>query len=488
MTDRTFHISQQLRSNRLIFGLLSILLPLAAGWMIGTWGTMSGLLIVGVPIALTVLVSILVEPKLGLLIYINLGFFLGFSRFIPVELPLGLALDGVIMLTLMGVILNGRRMNWHRLHHPVFYILTVWLFYTILEFFNPEAPYQPAWFFHARFFSLNWFYIAIIVLVMDITRADIRLFFKIWLGWSLFACFWAFKQQYIGVAEAEAIWLAQGAAKTHVLWGQLRSFSFYSDASQFGAEMAGVTLVCLIVLIEEKNFIRKVSFIVLALLFFWGFAVSGTRSALFVLLGGYPAYLVLRRNVRLLLGGIAAAIPILVILLFTSIGDSNYQIFRIRSALHPNQDASFLVRLENQAKLKAYLKDLPFGAGIGTSGDMGARFSPEHPASIIPPDSWYVEIWIETGVVGLTLYLLVLASIIALGIYKVWQIKDPWLSKLMIALLAEFIGIIVMSYSNPTIGQFPTSTILFISSILFTTCERWDTAKAKTPGAVNVVA
>jgi putative inorganic carbon (HCO3(-)) transporter len=456
--------------------------------MIGTWGTISGLLIVGVPIALTVLISILVKPKLGLLIYINLGFFLGFSRFIPVELPMGLALDGVIMLTLLSVILNARQMNWQRLHHPVFYMLTVWLFYTILEYFNPEAPYQPAWFFHARFFSLNWFYIAIIILVMPITRADLRVFMKIWLGWSLFACFWAFKQQYIGVAEAEAIWLAQGAAKTHILWGQLRSFSFYSDASQFGAEMAGVTLVCIILLIEEKNVLRKGIFLALVLLFFWGFAVSGTRSALFVLIGGYGAYLVLRRNVRLLLAGVAAVIPIMVILLFTSIGDSNYQILRIRSALHPSQDASFLVRLENQAKLKAYLKDLPFGAGIGTSGDMGARFSPNHPASIIPPDSWYVEIWIETGVVGLTLYLLMLAGIIALGAYKVWQVKDPWLSKLMIALLAEFIGIIVMSYSNPTIGQFPTSTILFISSILFTTCERWDTVKTNAARVANSMA
>jgi putative inorganic carbon (HCO3(-)) transporter len=488
MTDRIVYVTHQLRNNRWLYGVLGLLLPLIAGWMIGTWGTISGLLIVGVPILLLVLVSILVEPKWGLLIYVNLGFLLGFTRFINVELPLGLALDGVIMLTLMGVILNSKRMNWQRLHHPVFYMLTVWLFYTILEFFNPEAPYPLAWFFHARFFSLNWFYVAIVILVMPITRADIRLYVKIWLGWSLFACFWAFKQQYIGVAEAEAIWLAQGAAKTHVLWGQLRSFSFYSDASQFGAEMAGVTLVCLIVLIEEKNLLRKVCFIILALLFFWGFAVSGTRSALFVLLGGYPAYLVLRRNIRLLLGGVAAAIPIMAILLFTSIGDSNYQIFRIRSALHPSQDASFLVRLENQTKLKAYLKDLPFGAGIGTSGDMGARFSPEHPASIIPPDSWYVEIWIETGVVGLTLYLLMLVGIITVGSYNVWHINDPWLSKIMIALLAEFIGIIVMSYSNPTLGQIPTSTILFINSILFTSCKRWDTVKASLPKSFNVTA
>lgn len=475
MFDRTFILVQQLRYNRELFTGLGLLIAVMAGWLIGNFGVMGGLITVGLPVALFFVVSILLEPKIGLLLYIHLGFALGFTRFVQSEIPFGLALDGVIMLTLLSVLFNAKRMNWKRLRHPVYFLLVFWLVYTILELLNPEAPYKPAWFYHARAFSLNWFYVGTIMLVLPITKDEIKLLIKTWLIWSFLAALWGFKQQYIGLAEAEERWLAEGNAKTHLLWGQLRTFSFYSDASQFGAEMASVTLFCAFRFLEEKETLRKVVYLSLALLFFWAFAISGTRSAFFVLIAGFPSYLVLSRNIKLMLQGAAVAIPLLAILLFTHIGDSNYHIYRIRTALRPGEDASFMLRLENQQKLKAYLSNLPFGAGIGTSADTGARFSPNHFAAQIPPDSWYVEIWIETGIVGLTIYLIMLLGIIGVGVYKVWQIKDPWLFKLMIALLADFIGIALMCYSNPTLSQFPTCTILYITSILFTTSERWDT-------------
>ncbi|WP_338874065.1 O-antigen ligase family protein [Spirosoma sp. SC4-14] len=479
MFERTFLLTQQLRHNRNVFTALGVLIALMAGWLIGNFGMTGVLMTVGLPIALLVVLSILLEPKVGLLIYIHLSFALGFTRFVQSDLPFGLSLDGVLMLTLLSVFLNAKRMNWKRLRHPVYFLLVFWLVYTILELLNPEAPYKPAWFYHARAFSLNWFYMATIMLVVPITKEEIKLLIKTWLIWSFLAAIWGFKQQYIGLAEAEERWLAEGNAKTHLLWGQLRTFSFYSDASQFGAEMASATLFCSFKFAEEKRIIHRLFYLGLAFIFFWAFAISGTRSAFFVLIAGFPAYLVLRRNLKLILQGAAIAIPILAILLFTHIGDSNYHIYRIRTALHPGEDASFLVRLENQQKLRAYLKNLPFGAGIGTSADTGARFSPDHFAAQIPPDSWYVEIWIETGIVGLTIYLLMIAGIVGYGTYKVWQIKDPWLFKLMVALLADFIGIALMCYSNPTLSQFPTCTFLYITSILFTTSERWDTQPQK---------
>ncbi len=482
MLDRILTLTDYTRrDNRWLFTLLGVAVAVVAGWLVGTMGLAGGVLVVALPVVVIILIGILVEPRFGLLVYVNLSFSIGFTRFIQVEVPVGLALDGVLMLTLMSVFLNGKRMAWRRLRHPVFYMVTVWLCFTILAYFNPESPYPPAWFFHARFFSLNLFYIVLITLVTPITVGDIRLLIKTWLFWSFLAALWAFKQQYIGLEEAENRWLAEGAAKTHILWGQLRSFSFYSDASQFGAEMAGVTLICLIRFFEDKKWLHKVGYIALAAVYFWGFAVSGTRSALFVLLAGYPTYLVLLRQPLPILRGVAVAAPVLAILLFTTIGDSSYQIYRIRTALRPTKDESFLLRLENQKRLRTMLKDLPFGAGIGSSSDTGMRFSPDYPLSSVAPDSWYVEVWIETGIVGLTLYLLMLAGIMGYGTYKVWRIKDPWLQKIMIAFLAEFVGICLMSYSNPTLGQFPTSTVVFIGCVLFTTGERWDTPKPAAP-------
>lgn len=464
------------RDQRWFLTGLGILCALGAGWLIGTWGTMGALLMVGVPMVLVTLVSVLADPRVGLFLYLNLSFIIGWTRFLDSEIPVGTGLDGLAMLTLLSTFLHGKYMSWKQLRQPIFWLLVVWLSFTILEYFNPEHPYPAAWFYGARSMSLSWFFIGIITLVTPLTKKDIRLIINTWLFWSLVAALWGFKQQYIGLEPAELRWLASGAEKQHIIWGQLRSFSYYSDAGQFGSEMAGVTLVCLLLFAEVKGWGYRLIFAVLALTFFWGFAVSGTRGALFVIVGGILAYLVLKRNFKYILRAIVVAIPLLVILLFTHIGDGVYQIWRLRTALHPTEDPSFVVRLENQQKLQQFMKDRPFGVGIGTSSGNGQRFSPDHFAAQIPTDSWYVQVWIETGIVGLTLYLLMLLTILLIGTYKVWQLKDPWTKKVMLILLAEFAGICVVSYTNPILGQFPTSTVLFITSILFTTCERWDTS------------
>jgi putative inorganic carbon (hco3(-)) transporter len=478
----TASLTDQLRDKSWLLSLLGVVMALAGGWLIGTMGVKGALLTAGLPIVLLLVLGVLLDPRIGLYAYLNLSFLMGATRFLNAEAPVGTALDGLLVLTLVGVFLNGRQMNWKRLRNPAFYVLILWVSYTILEYFNPNAPYRPAWFYHARSFSLSWFILGIIVSVTPITKANVWLMIRTWLVWSVLAALWGFKQQYLGLTSSEVAWLAAGNERTHVLWGQLRSFSFYSDAGQFGSEMAGVSLVCLILFFRTKNLFHKLCWGVLAALLFWGFAVSATRSALFVLIAGYPAYLGLQRKIWPIIQGVAMAAPLLAVLLFTNIGDSVYQIYRIRTALRPTKDESFLVRLENQKKIRAYMKDLPFGTGMGTSSATGMRFSPNHWAAQIPPDSWYVQLWIETGFVGLSVYLFMLAVMILWGTYQLWRIKDPWLFTMMIALLAEFIGIAVVSYSNPILAQFPTSSVLYITSMLIATANRWETPSVRPIG------
>lgn len=468
------------RYNPWVYGGMGIGLALLAGVLIAKMGIMGGLAVIALPIGIVVLLAVLLEPKIGVYIYANLSFMIGAARFLDGDIQVGLGLDGLLMLTFVGTLLNARRMAWHRLKNPAFFCVLLWLFYTILEYFNPNSPYPPAWFYHARSFSLSWAFLSFIVLVNPITRNDVWLMVKTWIGWSIVAAFWGFKQQYghvLGLRDleqSELNWLAAGGARTHILWGQLRSFSFYSDAGQFGSEMAGITLVCIILFMAEKRWLYRFVYLGLTLVIFWGYAVSGTRSALFVLIGGFGAFLILQRKVAPILSSAMVGLPLLAILLYTHIGDSVYQIYRIRTALRPTQDESFLVRLENQQRLKRYLADLPFGTGIGSSSGAGVRFTPWHWAAQIPPDSWYVQLWIETGIVGLSVYLFVLAGIILTGVWRLWHLKDPWTITLMLLLLSEFIGICVVSYSNPILGQFPTSTMLYINSMLFASANRWE--------------
>ncbi|MBN8821479.1 MULTISPECIES: O-antigen ligase family protein [unclassified Spirosoma] len=476
MAQSVFSLNSPTSGQVWLYSLLGGLYTVGVGYLISKMGPVGGVMALIAPIALLTVVMVFKEPKFGLFLYLQLSFLIGWSRFINVSIPIGLLIDGVLALTLLSLFINGQRMDWHRLRSPTFALIAIWFTYTLIELLNPEAPYRPAWFFHVRPFSMHWFMAGLAVLVLPITIRDIKILVYSWLGWSFLAAFWGFKQQYLGLEPAEQNWLSQGNnALTHVLFGQLRSFSFYSDAAQFGGEMAGATLVAVIYSFEEKKLIPKLICLALALTYFWGYAVSGTRSALFVMLAGFPFYLLLKRDFPKLIIGATLAVPLVLLLLYTSVGSSNYQVQRMRSALTPMNDPSFILRLQNQEKLKRYLAEYPFGAGIGTSTDMGARFSPWHWAAQTPPDSWYVELWIETGRVGLTIYLMMVVGLVLIGVYQVWQLKDPWLVKVMYAFLAEFVGIAVMGYSNPVMGQFPTDTMIFMTTILFTTCYRWDT-------------
>ncbi len=468
-----------------LFGTISLLTALATGCLIGVWGIQGAVLVVLVPLLITTLIGVIVYPKFGLFLYVQVSYLIPIvAHFLPIELPIpiGTVIEAILVIILLGLFLNGRQMDWSRLQNPAFYLVIVWVAFTCLEFFNPETPDRASWLIRFRTLSFQWICAVVIVSVLDITRRDIKVFLVSWFFWSFAAALWGFKQQYIGLTESEMTWLINVGAKTHLLFGQLRSFSFYSDAAQFGVEMAGATLVCLILCLESQRWFNRLAFLLLTLVFFWGFAVTGTRSALFVLFGGFPFYLLLKRNlIRILVGG-CVGLLILAFLLFTSIGNGNYQIYRIRTALRPTEDPSFVLRLQNQKLLKSYLDPLPFGVGLGTSSVSGATYNPNHWAAIIQPDSAYVIVWMETGIVGVSLYISILLALVGIGTYNVWRVKDKRLQVLLIALLAQFMGVILMAYSNTILGQFPTSTMVFISTTLFTTARRWDAPGL--PGAV----
>ena len=457
-----------------LYALVGTVLALIAGFIIARFGLvgMAGLLLL--PIGLAVVVAALIQPRLGLIIYLQLCFIVnGLFRVVPVTLPYGMMADAALVLSLLGVLLNARRMDWTRLKSPVFYLVIGWFVYTFLLFFNPLSPYPPAWIFAVRAISLYWLQVTMLSLLLFKTRKDIELLIRLWLMWSVLAALWAFKQQYIGLTPGEVQWLNAGAAKTHMLFGHLRSFSFYSDAGQFGAEMAYATLLATIRLLEEKGFWTKLIYATLTVILFWGYAVSGTRGALSVLLVGLPLYAVLRGNIWLLVSGVFLAGSLFGILKFTSVGGGNYQIHRMRTALDP-EDESFQVRLENQRKLDEYMDDKPFGVGIGTSGDWGRRFAPGSFLAETPPDSWLVKIWIETGIVGLVLFIMIILCAFVIGYRQISRLKDQQMKIAMASFLAGFLGICVASYGNPIFGQFPTNSIMYISIAMFTTCLRFE--------------
>jgi hypothetical protein len=451
------------------------LIAVALGYFISGGGVPIVGAVLAIPIAIGFAIFVLKSPKTGIFIYLHVSFFvIGLNRFLPPTVPYGLMVDAILGVTLISTLFNAKREDLKRLNNPMFWLVFVWLVYTVLQLINPEARSKQAWFFAVRGVSLYWIQVVPLAFIWLRERKDLHRFIRIWLGWSLVAAFWGFKQQYIGLTSGEVRWLDEGGRVTHVLMGKLRSFSFYSDAGQFGAAMAHTTLFSVILALGEKRIIRKAIYIVIAMICFWGFAVAGSRGPIIVLAGGAFMYLFMVKNFKILALGIMAGAAAFVFLKFTTIGQGNYQIQRMRSALDPN-DASLQVRLDNQKKLKAYLATRPLGGGIGSGGNWGQRFTPGTFLAETALDSWYVKIWVETGIIGLWFHIIQLILIVYFGFRKVFFIEDPQLRSQTIGLLCGFFGIALASYGNQIFGQMPTAAVVYLSMVFFYRCDEWDT-------------
>lgn len=159
---------------------------------------------------------------------------------------------------------------------------------------------------------------------------------------------------------------------------------------------------------------------------------------------------------------------------FTTIGQGNYQIRRMRSAFDPN-DASLQVRLENQRKLRTYMASRPFGGGIGHGGVKAQKYLPNAYLSQVPTDSGYVLIWVEQGIVGLILHLFILFYVVGKASYQImFRIRDPNLKLKMAGLVAGMSGIMVANYGNAVLYQMPTSILFYVSMALLMNMKSFD--------------
>ena len=451
-----------------------LIIAVILGYTIGKGEITTAGFYIALPFILAYLIAIFKNPKIGLLSAFHFSFMAnGLGRFIPGGLPFGLIIDAILLLTVIATVLNVSKEDSKKMNNPIFYIMLVWFFYTLLQVVNPEARSKEAWFYAVRGVSLYMIQMVPLILILMNKKEDMNHIIRIWFIWSLVSAFYGFKMELLGVTEGEQRWLDEGGKITHVLFGRLRIFSFYSDAGQFGAAMAHTCLSAFLLAIGPYPNREKYFYWFVTAVCFWGYALSGSRGPLFVIAGGGFLYLFLIGNFRILMVGAFIGALLFVVLKYTHVGDGNYQIHRMRTGLDPN-DASLQVRIENQKKLGVYLASRPLGGGIGSGGSWGARFSPGSFLSEVALDSWYVKIWVETGIIGLMLHIVTLILVLIVACIKVFQLKDPDIRQKMIALTCGYFGIVVASYGNQILGQLPTGTVIYFSMVYMFICTDWD--------------
>ena len=210
-----------------------------------------------------------------------------------------------------------------------------------------------------------------------------------------------------------------------------------------------------------KNKIIKILFLFASALAVYGLLIAGTRAALAVPFAGLALFTILAKNWKLTTASAICFIILIFILKFTTIGNNNQYVRRMRTAFDI-EDASFQVRLENQKALKAYMSEVPFGIGISGIGDVLSPNNKFYFVSTCPADSDLVNIWIRTGVVGLTIYLIIQFFIYSIGSYiLLFKIKNPEIRGPLTAMLCGCAGLLVASYANMINFQFPNGLMVY---------------------------
>ena len=188
---------------------------------------------------------------------------------------------------------------------------------------------------------------------------------------------------------------------------------------------------------------------------------SGTRTAIACVGAGIFTYVFLSRSIKI-------AIPVTLffglaffVLAFTNIGQGNQQIRRMRSAFD-QKDASANVRTINQETMRKYMKDAPWGIGLGINQSNVPANNKYTIMSSIPPDSEYVFIWIHTGRIGITLFIITMLMMLGGACWIVmFRIQSPSLQGIGAGFCCAFVSMQLGGYGNQVLMQFPNCVLFY---------------------------
>jgi len=430
-------------------------------YLTGTLGILVPILSVVLAAVLVFLTILFKDPLTGLFSTLVYGFcYILISRELP-GIPLGYAMEALYIILWIAIICKSSQADWKRLSNDLVLLFLIWFLISVLQVVNPGASAR-GWLSEIRTSGFDSFMLVPAGFMLFTNQKHLNLFIIIVIACSLFAMLNGVKQLRLGLFPGEQAFL--DANPTHMIWGQLRVFSFYGDAGQFGASQAAFVVLCGVLAFGPFKTWKRLAFGVLALLFFYGMLISGTRGAFFALIPGALIAIFLFKNIRILFSGIAFLLFFVAILKFTYIGSSFEYIHRLRTALDP-EDASLNMRFLNQEILRDYMKSYPFGGGLGVMGYAGGEYNSGKFLASVAPDSYWVKVWGMYGITGLTFWFCMMGYIIGKSCGIVWNIRDDRLRIKLIALTASFFGIFICSYGNEVINALPSSIVSYLSLV-----------------------
>jgi hypothetical protein len=417
------------------------------------------------PLVIVFVVSTFRQSMLIFWILIVVNFFIMWhGMYVPI--PLSLPNEMLEILLLVLAIIDVQNSKFERALNLMLLGILLWVALCVLEVLNDTCGIGidvGAWYTTARSLAFQILYAFLIFSIYISSPQRLHKYMVVWGCLALLSAFWIWKQKYMSLTPKESSWLFGAGSLTHVLQGGtlIRYFSFYNDAANCGIGTASTAVAFLIFGITAKIKKYKYFFLITGLASVWAVFPSGTRTAIVCLAAGIMAYVFLSKSIKIAVPVITVFSIFAFILAFTTIGNGNQQIRRMRSAFDKN-DASANVRSINQAAMKKYLAEAPWGIGMA----VGFRNVPANNKytfmATVAPDSEYVFIWIHTGVIGLTVFI-ISTIIMIFGACRIvfFVLKSPSLRGIGAGFCCAMISQQLGGYGNQVLMQFPNCLIFY---------------------------
>lgn len=380
---------------------------------------------------------------------------------------------------------NSPQTDWKVAGNGMTVLYSIWALYCIFEVANPNCVIAT-WNICIMPYALLPVICAILTPLVVRETKHIEWLLFIWSAFIIIATLKGLWQQQIGFSERDRYFLyALGGRRTHIIWSGIRYFSCFSDANNYGTHsaMAAVTFIISSFYMKEKW--KRIYFILVGLGAIYGLGISGTRSAMAVIAGGLLMVTVISKSWKTMLASGVSLALVFSFFYFTHIGNGNAFIYKMRSAFHPTEDASYMLRVENRARMKELMVHKPIGYGLGLS-KLDERNPPKE-VMPYPPDSWLVSVWVETGIIGLILYLTINGC---LFVWSTWillfRIKDKRLRGLLSAWLATNAGFFIAAYAADNL-QYPNTISVYVGFALCFAATQIDKHISEKRGELNKI-
>ena len=385
------------------------------------------------------------------------------SLSIPMSLP-----NEMLQIILLAIAVIDARDNPHfeKAANLMLFALIIWCGFCTIELLNDTCNLGiniGSWYSGARMMAFQILYIFLVFSIYISTPEILQKYLIIWGALALFSAIWVWKQVNYGFTHTEHIWLETRGRSTHILNAGtlIRYFSTFSDAANYGCNAAATAAAFIIFAITTKFNKLRIFFAIVSILVIWGMFQSGTRTAIFCLAAGLMVYVVLSKSFKIAVPFSIVFAFFAFILVFTNIGDGNQQIRRMRSAFNKD-DASMNVRDMNKEVMRKYIKDAPWGIGLGMGMDNVPANNKYRRLATIAPDSEYVFIWLRTGPIGITVFIITMLIMLGGACWIVmFRLRNRTLIGIGGGLCCAFVSIQLGGYANQVLMQYPNCLIFY---------------------------